>query len=259
MRYRAIATGDPEFMVNWHVEMMLSCENRYKIGSIGAVYFFAAALSIFSFYDLQKRFGRVLIMGYSLAASLVCQAFMLTMCENLDTLLILMSFTGFTFVGKVSALMYLMEATPSTGRMSIIISVLTTQIGLSLLFIALTSWHIEYSWKMQQGIALGMGAGALIWIFFIPESPHILLVQNRQAAAKHALASIRAVRGDYSPVLPNKKIVLRKPLGGDERDDESRNGDLEYHTTNEQAPYYNSRNGQLYESRYMALVYNLTI
>ena len=67
------------------------------------------------------------------------------------------------------------------------------------------------------------------------------------------------MRGDSSPVLPNKKIVLRKPLGGDENDDESRNGDLEYHTTNEQAPYYNSRNGQLYESRYMALVYNLTI
>lgn len=148
MRYRAIATDDPEFMVNWHVEMKLTCENRYKIGAVGAVYFFAAALSILSFYDLQRRFGRVLIMGYSLAASLVCQVFLLTMSENLDTLLILMSFIGFTFVGKVSALMYLMEVTPSNGRKAIIISVLTTQIGLTLLFIALTSWHIEYSWKM---------------------------------------------------------------------------------------------------------------
>ena len=113
-------------MVNWQQDMMLACENKYKIGVVGAVYFLAAAISVLSLYDLQKRYGRLQIMGYTQGASLICQAFLLTMSENLDTLIILMAFMGCTFVGKVAALMYLLEVTPSSGRLAVIATTVGT-------------------------------------------------------------------------------------------------------------------------------------
>lgn len=53
-------------------------------------------------------------MAYSQSAALLCQALILTMTEHLDTLILLMAFKGFTFVGKVAALLYLLEVSPTT-------------------------------------------------------------------------------------------------------------------------------------------------
>lgn len=102
-----------------------------------------------------------------------------------------------------------------------------------------------------------MGAAALIFIFFIPESPRVLLVQGKLEQCKRALTAIKSVTGDASPVLPNAEAIRleREPP---KEFDEERASEYRYQVSREQSQYYNSKNGQLYEQRFMSLIYNLT-
>ena len=65
-----------------------------------------------------------------------------------------------------------------------------------------------------------------MFIFYIPESPRILLKQGKMAEAKMALSQIKAMTGDRSPISAD--IVLRKKLPKDSEDDENSKADYRY-------------------------------
>lgn len=78
-----------------------------------------------------------------------------------------------------------------------------------------------------------------MFIFYIPESPRLLLKQGKQAEAKMALSQIKAMTGEGSPI--SAEILLRKKLPKD--DDENSKADYRYQLTDYEAQFYNSKDG----------------
>ena len=180
--------NNPNTLHNWHQKLDLMCEPGWKVGFIGSA-FFVGWCCMYWMPRMADSFGRKNFFVATCIANTVLYT-ILMFCGNLY--LMLLTLFAFGLVSSSRAVvgwMYMMELIPIAEQdfMGTIFQGLNSSIYL---VATLYFWWVNNDWFYFTAVGYLLQVISLLLICIIPESPLVLIEQNRMTAARGSLERI---------------------------------------------------------------------
>ena len=167
---------DDETFDNWVGKFDLLCEEKFKVGLIGSMFFAGVITGTLFIPALADAFGRKLIVIIAFILALIGQLGLI-LTNNLYEAYVYQFLIGSSFAGRIIvALNYALEFNIKRWHEIIITWLLISEACGT---IVITIWYqfIDRGWFLLQLICLIVGILCLLYVIFVvPESPKWLYI-----------------------------------------------------------------------------------
>ena len=197
---------------NWQEKLDLMCEPEWKINLLITGYFLGWCATLLWVPFLSDQSGRKHFVAFSNIASLILFTVMLS-CHNLNIMIGTMFCFGALASCRITiGIPYLMELVPKASRTVVFTVCAMVDVSIYLLgtiYFWIVNKHWFYFWIV--GYILQIFASIAVW--FLPESPVLLVQQRRLEETRRSLRTIAWMnKCDFSPIYSFEFLKENKDL-----------------------------------------------
>lgn len=200
---------DDEYIDNWVGHFNLLCENQYKVGLLGSMYFIGTVAFLCIVPPIADRYWRKAVFVWSNVVFIIA-FFGLIVSTDLNLAYFWMFLLGATFSGKIIVgINYMIEFICARGQSNIIFVTMFTE---PITLILLTMWYqfVDHSWFKIFVITLVFNLLALaFFVVYVPESARWYVTWSRFKEAREVLAKVAKFNGASDQVV-ERKILKAK-------------------------------------------------
>lgn len=165
-------------LYNWTTQLDLICEEPYKIGLIGAIFYLSSSLGSFLFTNLADRRGRKFVLK---GACFVCVSgiLFLILCPlNIYIIYAVLFFVGMSYNPRNSiSYLFASEFLETKNKLWIGQAVFLVS-GVIQTLSALWFWYFKSQTSYFWFLLILVTSSLLFVMFFVPESPPYLLARK---------------------------------------------------------------------------------